>query len=280
MSYKTIVVHLDRGARCGERLGLAFGLAERFDASLIGLFALGAARVPSYALAEAGPTILEIEQRQRAAAAQQGEKEFRAAIARRGGVKAEWRAAGEDAVAAVRLSARYADLLIIGQPAPDGKDAAGVPTWFAEDVMLSAGRPVLLVPYAGHFPSAGERVLVAWDAGREAARAVTDALPLLVRAAQVQVVAFDPGRAGAGHGEEPGADIGLYLARHGVKVTVARQQGTGLDIGSQILSRAFDIGADLIVMGGYGHSRMRELVLGGATRMLLESMTVPVLMSH
>jgi len=108
---------------------------------------------------------------------------------------------------------------------------------------------------------------------------VTDALPLLERSSLVEVVAFDPGRGGE-HGELPGADIGLYLARHGVKVTAARQLGTGLDVGSQILSRAADMDADLIVMGAYGHSRTRELVLGGATRTLLESMTVPVLMSH
>jgi nucleotide-binding universal stress UspA family protein len=280
MSYKTILVHLDRGARRGERLELAFRLAEKFDANLIGLFALSAARIPSAALAEAGPIVVEAEKRQRSEAARQAEQEFRTALARHGGVRGEWRASEQDALGAVRLHARYADLVVIGQALPRGDDSDGLLPGFADELVLAVGRPVLLVPYAGRFPGVWDRVLVAWNAGREAARAVTDALPLLTRAVEVLVVAFDPDRGGADHGEEPGADIGLYLARHGVKVTVARQVGTGVNVGEQILSRAADISADLIVMGAYGHSRTRELILGGATRTLLESMTVPVLMSH
>jgi nucleotide-binding universal stress UspA family protein len=232
------------------------------------------------ALAEAGPIVAEAEKRQRAEAAQQAEREFRAGLARHSGVRTEWRVSAQDALAAVRLHARYADLLVVGQPLPAGDDTDGLLRGFAEELVLTVGRPVLLVPYAGRFPEVGDRVLLAWNAGREAARAVTDALPLLTRAGDVQVVVFDPDRGTGDHGEEPGADIGLYLARHGVKVTIARQVGTGLNVGEQILSRAADISADLIVMGAYGHSRTRELILGGATRTLLESMTVPVLMSH
>jgi nucleotide-binding universal stress UspA family protein len=122
-------------------------------------------------------------------------------------------------------------------------------------------------------------VLVAWNASPEASRAVSDALPLLARAERVNVVVFAAGPAGD-HGEEPGADAALYLARHGVKAAVSRYGSPGLDIGSQILSRAADMTVDLIVMGAYGHSRIRELVLGGATRTMLESMTAPVLMSR
>jgi nucleotide-binding universal stress UspA family protein len=167
--------------------------------------------------------------------------------------------------------------VVAGQPTDqDTGDLRGL----ADELALSAGRPVLFVPYAGRFPSLGKRVLVAWDTGREAARAVSDALPLLQRAESVEVTAFDPERGRRGHGQEPGADVGLYLARHGIKVQAARQSGAGFEVGAQILSRAADQGADLIVMGAYGHSRMRELVLGGVTRTILESMTVPVLMSH
>jgi nucleotide-binding universal stress UspA family protein len=142
---------------------------------------------------------------------------------------------------------------------------------------MSAGRPVLMVPYAGRFPDTGKRVLIAWNAGREAARAVTDAMPLLSKAQSVEVVAFGEG---GDHGEVPGADLALFLARHGVKATAARQHAPGVDIGNQILSRAADVNADLIVMGAYGHSRLRELALGGATRSVLDAMTVPVLMAH
>lgn len=272
MTYKTIVVHLDENPRRSERLQLAFELAGRFDAHLVGLFALGAARIPSYALAEAGPIVRDIEARQRAEAARAAEAEFRAAE-RRAGRNAEWRASMDDALAAVRLSARYADLVVIGQPEPGQALAQAL----AEDVVLSAGRPVLNVPYAGRFAGTGKRVLVAWNASREAARAVNDALPLLARAESVEVVAFS---ANGYHGDIPAADISLYLARHGVKAIAARQQAKDVEIGAQILSRAADFGADLIVMGAYGHSRLRELALGGATRSILEAMTVPVLMAH
>jgi len=122
--------------------------------------------------------------------------------------------------------------------------------------------------------------MIAWDAGRESARAVSDALPLLKRAKAVEVAVFNPERRRRDHGEQPGADVSLYLARHGVKVTVAQQSGADFEVGAQVLSRAADTAADLIVMGAYGHSRVRELVLGGVTRTILESMTVPVLMSH
>ncbi len=277
MNFKTILVHLDAGSRVGERVAIAKRLAETFEAHLTGLFALSAPRVPSYALAEAGPVVIEAEARFRAETARVAETAFRTATAQMAR-SAEFRATQRDALAAMQLSARYADLVVAGQPEPEAN--AGVASDFAEELVLGAGRPVLFVPYAGTFPEVGRRVLVAWNAGREAARAVTDALPLLRRASMVQVVAFDPRKGGADHGDIPGADIALVLARHGVKVSIAQQQSADVDVGNQILSRAADMQSDLIVMGAYGHSRLRELVLGGVTRTLLDTMTVPVLMSH
>jgi len=277
MTYKTILVHLDGRARNAERLDFAFGIAAMFEGHLVGLYAPGVARIPSYALAEAGPTLRELVERRRAEAVRQAQKEFRDAAARRGDAGAEWRISEADPAAAVALNARYADLVIAAQPEP--QDEPGVRS-LAEEFVLSAGRPVLYLPYAGRFTTVGERVMIAWDAGRESARAVSDALPLLKRAGHVHVVAFRPERSDAAHGEEPGADIAQYLARHGVKVTVSRYDAPDVDVGNQLLSRAFDLSVDLIVMGAWGHSRLREFVLGGVTRTLLESMTVPVLMSH
>lgn len=277
MSYKTILVHLDHQPRCAERLGLACSLAEEFDAHVVGLFAPGSPKLPSYALAEGGPLLRELLDKRNAEILGEAERRFREVAQRNGGERSEWRTSQSDPAAAMRLSARYADLVVAGQPeAGDEGDLRGL----ADELVFSAGRPVLFVPYAGRFPVLGKRVLVAWDAGREAARAVTDALPLLRRAEAVELCVFDPGKGRRGHGEQPGADAGLYLARHGVKVMVARQSGAGYDVGAQILSRAADVGADLIVMGAYGHARVREMVLGGVTRTMLEAMTVPVLMSH
>ncbi len=122
--------------------------------------------------------------------------------------------------------------------------------------------------------------MVAWDASREAARAVSDALPILERASSVAVVSVNPRSRDFGHGDVPGADIALHLARHGVKVDVQRIETRDLDVGNALLSHVASESADLLVMGGYGHSRLREMVLGGATRTILGEMTVPVLMSH
>jgi len=277
MTYKTILVHLDTRPRSSERLGLACQLAAQFEAHVVGLYAPGALHIPSYAMAEAGFALRELVAQRAADGAREAERRFRDAVAKHGDARAEWRAVEGYAARALRLSARYADLVVAAQPqAEDEGDLAGL----ADELALSAGRPVLFLPYAGSFPAVGKRILIAWDGGREAARAVSDALPLLRRAQAVEVAVFDPKRAGGKHGEQPGADVALYLARHGVKVTVHAQSGAGYDVGAQILSRAADTSADLIVMGAYGHARVRELVLGGVTRTVLQAMTVPVLMSH
>ncbi len=280
MGYKTILLHLDAAAHREERIDLAFEQAEKFDAHLVCLYAPGPVPIPAYALVEAGPSVTEIVQRHRQDAAHAVRNAFEAASARRRAVKCEWRIAEGDAVAAACLSARYADLVIAGQPCRDDEETGSANAQFAADLVLFAGRPVLFVPYAGRFPALGKRILVAWNAGREAARALGDAMSMLKRASYVDLVSLDPESIGSQHGDVPGADIGLLLARHGVKITVSQQSGSGIGTGEQLLSRAADVDADLIVMGAYGHSRLRERILGGATRTLLEAMTVPVLMSH
>jgi nucleotide-binding universal stress UspA family protein len=149
-----------------------------------------------------------------------------------------------------------------------------------EQVTLASGRPILVVPYAGNFPNLGRRVVIGWNASREAARAVNDAMPLLTAAEIVSILTIDPREGPRAHGELPGADISL---RFGAPRRQGRNRATvsaDLPVGEALLSRAGDLGADLLVMGAYGHSRARELLLGGATRSLLRSMTLPVLMSH
>jgi nucleotide-binding universal stress UspA family protein len=279
MDYKTILVHQDAARRRSERLELALALADRCDAHLVGLFALSASWLPSYVRADTTAMLEAAQDLRRAEAAGEAATLFKSAAARYGSVKSEWRVSKADALRAVQLNARYSDLVVVGQRDSDDDGASGVAPEFIDELVLSCGRPVLLVPYAGRFPDAGKRVLVAWNASAEAARAVADALPLLARAERVEVIVFEGGPPGD-HGEEPGADAALYLARHGVKATVSRYGIPRVDVGSQILTRAADMSVDLIVMGAYGHSRLRELVLGGATRTILESMTVPVLMSR
>lgn len=276
MSYKTILAHVDGGKQCPARLDLAFGLARGFDAHLVGLHALTVRPIPSYAIAEGGAGLEEVRKAAVERLRAEGRAAFEAAAKRAGDGQAEWRASGEDAVPAVTLHARYADLAVIGQTDPSSD--AGIAANFPAELVLRVGRPVLVVPCAGSFRTVGKRVLVAWNAGREATRAVTDALPFLRGADRVHVISFNPNE--SRHGDVPGADIGLYLARHGVKIEVSQQTAKDVDVGNQLLSRAADLNIDLIVMGAYGHSRLQELVMGGVTRTILESTTVPVLMSH
>ncbi len=165
-------------------------------------------------------------------------------------------------------------MVVLAQPDHSGE----LESHIAEDVVLSSGRPALVVPYIGAAKTIGERVMVAWDASREAARAVHDALPVLERAKSAVVLVINPHR--GNHGAEPGADIALHLARHGVEVEAQHLEVNDLSVADALLSRLADNGIDLLVMGAYGHSRLRELVLGGVTRQIFQEMTVPVLMSH
>ena len=204
---------------------------------------------------------------------------FDEVTSRYGARNAEQRRREEDEYSGLCLQARYADLVVLGQANPDDRDAGGLLHDLPEYVAINCGRPVLVVPYAGQFPSLGTRPLLAWNGSLQAARAITAALPLLRRAEKVTLAIFDPRPGSDEHGEEPGADIALYLARHGVKVEVTVRPGP-IDIGNDILSLAADIDSDLLVMGCYGHSRFHELMLGGATRTILATMTLPVLLAH
>jgi nucleotide-binding universal stress UspA family protein len=276
MSYKTILVHVDPGKRSSARVEAAIRLARQFDAHLVALHVLMPFEPPGYVAVEMGPAIIEAQRAVAANDMARTEAEFTKQVSAAGLRNVEWRTAIDDPVDAMTLHARYADLIVIGQR--DASDDSHIPADFPERLVLAAGRPVLILPSVGNFATVGKRILIAWNPSREATRAVTDAIPFLQRADTVHVMAVNP-KAGE-HGAVAGADIGLYLARHGVRVEVKTDHGAEIDVGNELLSRAADLDVDLIVMGGYGHSRLKEWVLGGATRTILESMTAPVLMSH
>ena len=191
-------------------------------------------------------------------------------------LSSEWRVADGLAEEVVAAHARYADLVIIGQAEPDAA-ATTTPPDLAETVAIAGERPVLIVPHIGVTKPPGKTVMLCWNGTREAARAATGALPILKKADKVIILLSIPGTMAT---EQPGASVARWLARHGVKAVVQRDTAADSDVGGVILSRAADQDADLIVMGLYGHSRMREWVLGGASRTLLASMTVPLLVAH
>ncbi len=282
MSYKDLLVVLDSDAASRRRIDLAAGLAERFAAHLVGLYPLPVPEVPHH-LSYYDPAVLNpffLDLRQQAQAASEEEREAFEHAASLRGLSAEWRVVAEGgAQADAALHARYVDLTILGQLDPDRGDVELIRPR-PEQVTLASGRPILVVPYAGQFATVGRRVLIGWNASREATRAVNDAMPLLMAADIVTVLTIDAREGPGAHGERPGADISLHLARHGVKAEIERTVSAGIAPGEVLLSRAADLGADLLVIGAYGHSRVRELLLGGATRSILQSMTLPVLMSH
>ena len=278
MSFKAITVHLDDGPRCAMRVALAARLAVRFEGRLVGVAPTG---VPDVVLTmtSAVPDALEVVALTAAHLRKRAETTARAFDAQCKGldVPAESRVVVEEAVDATVDHGRCSDLIVVGQTdrhhTPDG-----LAFDFPQQVLLHAGTPVLVVPYAGAFPSVGRNVLVAWKGTRESAIALRNALPLLRGAQRVSVVEIAEVR------DLPRKDDSLALAAswleaHGIACKAHRE----IDLngaGDQLLSRASEIGADLIVSGGYGHSRLREWALGGVTRHLLEHMTVPVLFSH
>ncbi len=287
MSYKTIMVHMDTSARASARLSLALKLGRRFGAHLDGLFAAFEPHPREFYVmagtADYYDTHRKLRREQRGAI----ERLFRAELARAQVDGARVTAEG-DPVAAVMQRSRSADLVILGQTDRDDPESY-IAEHFTENVLLGAGGPVLVVPYAGSFESVGERVLVAWNGSREAARAVHDAMPFIARAAHVTIVAASAtASTSASTSSVPAepqascADLAAMLARHGAtKVEITRlDRDAASATGEALLSFAADGGYDLLVMGAYGHARLQELVLGGATRSILATMTLPVLMSH
>lgn len=278
MSFKNLLVHVDDGKACDLRLDAAFRLARELEAHLTGLYVAPDPYLPGNVRAEVPADFLADVHKQFEARMQKAVELYNRK-SEKAGITPDCRVvhcAGAGIPDVVALHARYADLTILGQPEPDGPEGIDGPV--TESVVLSSGRPGLVIPYIGAGRSIGRKVLVAWDAGREAARAVADAMPLLQRAESITVLAINPRH--ADHGDQPGADISLHLARHGLKVEAQTLETGDIGVADALLSRLADEDIDLLVMGAYGHSRLRELVLGGVTREVFQHMTVPVLMSH
>jgi len=274
MSYKTIIVHVDQSKHAAARIRLAAELALSHEAHLVGAAMTGISRF----IYPDGTISLDTIISELRDAANVDLDQFEEIVKKLGVPSYERRLTEDDAAGGLAMQARYADLVVVSQTDRSETGDAGAGD-IPEYVALNSARPVLAIPYAGRFENPGRNVLIAWDGSMEATRAVTNALPLLRRARQVTVVLFNVSRFSGVHGQEPGADIALYLARHGVKVSVS-SEFTELDIGNALLSLAADKGADLLVMGSYGHTRFREVLLGGVTQTILKTMTLPVLMSH
>jgi len=279
MTYRSIFVHVDDAEPCERRVAVAASLARKYPAELFGGYILPPTELTRYARAVMAPDSVERYLQDRRESRATAEAKFRAAAAEAGVTNVSWRWPKGNPLGAAVMYARYADLAVIGQP-PRDDPTLEFSADLANAVVMSGGRPVLFVPYVGDYTTLGERVLIAWKDSRESARAVSDALPLLKDAKQVFAVAITP--AGEDTEEELTADaeVAAFLRRHQVKARVTRIVAEDIAAGELLLSQVADFGADLIVMGAYSRPRLTELVWGGVTRVMLSSMTAPVLMSH
>jgi nucleotide-binding universal stress UspA family protein len=276
VKYKDILVHLDQSAESDKRLTIAVGLSLEHEAHLTGLYVKPKPYIPPiHDLGQLPPEYLKQQEQSANTGAAEVEVKFLKAV-KAAGIEYEWRCDSGLAGDRIPTHARYCDLLILGQKNPEDGNAFGD---FPDSIILTVGCPVLIVPYATNIESVGSRVMVGWDASAQAARAVNDALPLISRADQVKILAVNPSGTGD-HGDMPCADISLHLARHGVTAEAQSLSVTDIGVADMLLSRAADEGVDLFVMGAYGHSRWREMVLGGVTAHMLKHMTMPVLMAH
>ena len=278
MAYKEILVVIDNAAGAAQRVAPAAALAAAFGARLTGYFASGYPLTAGYGDMSGMAELVETYMSAQRAEANAAKAAFRQALA---GAKltGDWQYHEAEATPSVIAQAVLYDLVVVGQPNPDNalENAFGLRP---AEIVLGGGRPVLVVPYAGNFAGIGKRVLVGWNRRREAVRALHDAMPLLERAEAALVVEVDPAPPVLSEPVVSAADIAAALTRRGIRATAETQSAADMGVDDLLLSRAADFGADLLVMGAYGHSRLREYVLGGVSRGVFRQMTLPVLMAH
>jgi nucleotide-binding universal stress UspA family protein len=278
---KDIVVNLPIGSAPDAVIHFAVSAAARLEAHLTGIAFVYEPLLPVMLGMYRTPAIIEAQRNENVMIAQAAVEKFEEAarLARIAGETRKVDTPVTHAPAALARIARRFDLSVVAQPEPNHSAFARL---FVEAALFESGRPVLIVPYVQAAPLSLDRVLVCWDGSRSAARAVGDAMGFLVQAkvTEILMVTGDAAKSDGLTGADISRHLARHVARHGAKVEVKRIAATEIDVANTILSHAADTSVDLLVMGGYGHSRMREFLLGGVTRGILATMTVPTLMSH
>lgn len=277
---KTILMHVDGSPSEDSRLRAAALLAGTFDAHLVGSADTGIGW-PDYVLiaGAVAATTAGMDFDNLRAAARARLDAFDAAARRLGVASVETRMIEDEARYALLLQSRYADLVVLSRDVRTDPAQPARARTLPEYVALHGARPVLVVPPEGVVQPLPGTAVVGWDGSMQAIAAIVAALPLLMCADSVRLALVNPDTQGDLHGEQPGADMALYLARHGVRVDVVVER-TRSTVGAALLGLARDCGAGLMVTGAYGHSRYREWMVGGATRELLERSRVPLLLAH
>lgn len=277
MPIKDILTVLDlSGEQPAAKYALEF--ARSYDSHVTGLAVSFEPVVPAFAAAPMPVDYLQAAHDQAIAAAKESKGQFDE-FARLAGVNYESRLAEiltGGPLENVLVHCRMTDLVVIGQSSPDNPEP--MRELMIETVLFESGVPVLVVPYIGSKAFQPKNVLVGWDGSSTATRAIHAALPVLEKSEKITVLVIQKDKASTQG--QPGADVANYLARHNMNVTIEVVSNPQTGVADTVLNHVSDNGNDLVVMGGYGHSRMREFLFGGATREILEAMTVPILMAH
>ena len=280
MSIKTMLVHLDDGIDARSHVDTAAAIAHDIGARLIGAYLVPTPEITPTVAALLPKDLVSRRLREMGEAQNAAKLAFHDAALRARVERIDWRAPAGDPRRALIAHGRYTDLVVLAQHDPDDP-LADFGAELVTEALFGLGRPLLIVPFIGSPATPGERVLVASDGGREAARAMADAMPLIEQASEVRVLIGSGNASGdASSFTSQSSHLRSWLSDHGVEPVIERADSDSNDKGEWLLSRAADYGSDLVVMGAYGHARVREMVLGGMTRTILRAMTVPVLMSH
>jgi nucleotide-binding universal stress UspA family protein len=276
---KNLLLHLDHSSGCRNRLDIAFALARKFDAGINGLFVVPDYVVPSYVEAQISVDLISDVTEKAVARAEQALADYRK-LADVAGVRMEARVVEGQIIPILREHSKYSDLLLLGQDQPDDPDNASY--GLADALLFEGGCACMVVPYSGKLAAPGKRVLLTWNASRESARALREAMPLLTQAESVVTLSSEPDyiEGDTARGHPHAEELARYLSSHGIKSTAGSMADSGLSASDAILAQAAEMNADLIVMGAYGHARLREIILGGVTRDLLKQSPVPLLLAH
>ncbi|MBC8445457.1 MAG: universal stress protein [Rhodospirillaceae bacterium] len=278
---KDILVHLDDSEVCSHRIRTAISLATKHDAHVHGIALKIKSTISAY-IGEALPKGFKEAQRKAVEESARKAIEIFEVAANEAGISFDTGTIEKSAAkapGALAFHARHSDLTILGQTDND-KEGASFNTALMEAALFESGRPIYLVPYVGKKIQPVKTAVVAWDGGAKAARSVNDSIPLLQDREEVIILVINAEDRQGAHGKDPGADIAAHLAQYGINARIERETVRDIDVDKAILNFLAESGADLLVMGAYGHSRLREKAFGGVTQNILKEMTAPVLMSN
>jgi nucleotide-binding universal stress UspA family protein len=279
MEFKNILIHLDHSSGCRNRLEAAFDLARNFDAKITGLFVVPDYVVPSYVEAQISVDVITEVTEKALARARDHLADYQK-LAEEAGVSMEGHVLEGQLIPILREHSKYSDLLVLGQDQPEDLDNASY--GLADSLLFDGACACMVVPHSGKLKPLGKSILLTWNASRESARALREAMPLLSRAETVVMLSSEPddGDSSMARGHPHAQELAGFLESHGITAISSGISDPDISTTDAIIGQAAEMNADLIVMGAYGHARLREIILGGVTRDLLKQAPVPLLLAH